>query len=107
VKEMVNEGSVSDSGRNAKIEDYQRLSAKLTIILAGTLQALVARGNVQPSDRLRLAGTVEELWPVVLPLVPQGARKELPDALRRLIQGDSEPELKAVLNRLLAKIEAS
>jgi hypothetical protein len=92
----------SDPTRDTKIEGSERLKAKLGIILAGVLQSLVARGNVQPADRLRLATTVEELWPTVYPLVPQNGRKELPAALRRLIEGDSEPELKEVLNRLLA-----
>jgi hypothetical protein len=103
VQEWVTATPLSDPARDAKIEGSERLKAKLGIILAGVLQSLVARGNVQPADRLRLAGTVEELWPVLYPLVPQNGRKELPGALRKLIDGDSEPELKAVLNRLLAK----
>jgi hypothetical protein len=103
VQEWVMGTPLSDPNRDAKIEGSERLKAKLGIILAGVLQSLVAQGNVQPSDRLRLAGTVEELWPVLYPLVPQNGRKELPGALRKLIDGDSEPELKEVLKRLLAK----
>ncbi len=103
VQEMVMEMSLFDPTRDARIDDYERLSAKLAKILAPVLQVLMERANYQASDRLRLASTVEELWPVVLEMLPKGARKELPAALRRMIDGKPEPELEAVLSRLLAK----
>ncbi len=105
VQEMVMEMSLFDPARDARIDDYERMTAGLAKILAGVLQALMERGDCQVSDRLRLASTVAELWPVFLEVLPKGARKELPAALRRMIQGEPEKELEPVLSRLLAKSE--
>ncbi len=103
VRERMATNDPSDPAREIQLGGYEQVRNGVATMLFGTLETLTERDAFSTADRLRLAGTVEEVLPAFLGMLPEGSRKELPERLRQVIQSESDPELKAILSRLLAQ----
>lgn len=105
-KEIMADLSPSDPDRDERLRGYETMKGGVATMLFGSLATLSERSIHQAPDLLRLAAFVEETLPVFLGVLPEASRKELPVRLRKLIESETDLELKAALSRMLAQSEA-
>ena len=84
-------------GRGATVR-FPPLKGKI-----GTLQTLTEHHAYRTSELLRLAGTLDEMMPVFLVAIPEGARAELPLRLADMPAKESDPKLKQRLTQILQR----
>jgi hypothetical protein len=66
----------------------------------GSLETLTEKKAYRTSELVRLAGTIEKTLPKLFLILPPGAQQELPIRLKRMIEQESESELKEQLTRI-------
>ena len=85
--------------RYARESERAKLADGLEALVSGCLESLATPAGFRPAGRRRLAQAVEEHLPALAPHLPAGARRQLPARLRKMAAAETDPGVKASLER--------
>ncbi len=76
----------------------------LAQVVNGSLITLTEKKAYRTSELIRLAQTIETTLPTMMALLPAGTQQEIPVRMKRLIEQESDAELKEQLARVAAAL---
>lgn len=91
---------LNDPDRETRLKGREQVREGVASIVSGCLRAITDKANYRASELVRLADTLEQTLPGIIPFLPPSVQQELPIRIQRMVEQEADPGLKQRLTRV-------